>query len=86
MNNINISANCLTLKIAPSEVQLIDKMNKLHEELSSKISEDNMTPEQKQQFMDKWGIKAEPTAPNKADEDAAIATRLEAAHGEWSTN
>ena len=39
MNNINISANCLTLKIAPSEVQLIDKMNKLHEELSSKISE-----------------------------------------------
>ena len=39
----------------------------------------------KQQFMDKWGIKAEPTAPNKADEDAAIATRLEAAHGEWST-
>ncbi len=39
MNNINISANCLTLNISPSEVQLIDKMNKLHEDLSWKISE-----------------------------------------------
>ena len=39
MNNINISANCLTYNISLSEVQLIDKMNKLYEELSSKISE-----------------------------------------------
>lgn len=38
----------------------------------------------KQQFMDKWGIKPV-VEPNKADEDAALATRLEAAHGEWST-
>ena len=34
-----MSANCLTLNISPSEVQLIDKMNKLHEDLSWKISE-----------------------------------------------
>jgi uncharacterized protein len=39
MNNINISTNHLTLNIDSSEVQLIEKMNKLGEDLSSKISE-----------------------------------------------
>jgi uncharacterized protein len=39
MNNINISANYLTLNIDSSEIQLIEKMNKLGEDLSSKISE-----------------------------------------------
>ena len=39
MSNINISTNHLTLNIDSSEVQLIDKMNKLSEDLSSKISE-----------------------------------------------
>ena len=39
MNNINISTNHLTLNIDSSEVQLIEKMNKLSEDLSSKISE-----------------------------------------------
>ena len=39
MNNINISTNHLTLNIDSSEVQLIEKMNKLSENLSSKISE-----------------------------------------------
>ena len=39
MNNINISTNHLTLNIDSSEVQLIEKMNKLGEDLSLKISE-----------------------------------------------
>ncbi|VAX29400.1 ATP-utilizing enzyme of the PP-loop superfamily [hydrothermal vent metagenome] len=39
MNNINTTINRLTTNINPSEVQLIDKMNQLHEDLESKISE-----------------------------------------------
>ncbi len=39
MNNVNTSTNCLTFNIDTSEVQLIDKLNKLYKELSSKISE-----------------------------------------------
>lgn len=39
MNNINTTINCLSININPSEVQLIDKMNQLHEDLESKISE-----------------------------------------------
>ncbi len=39
MNNINVATNCLTYNINSSEVQLIDKMNKLYDGLSSKLSE-----------------------------------------------
>lgn len=39
MNSINTPINCLTINIDSSEVELINKLNKLFKELSSKISD-----------------------------------------------